>query len=302
MADFVWTGATNDDFNTATNFDTGGAPTGAPDTIICNDQSANPIATNTNQGATEDYSFIIEPGFNFYVGTSGNPFICDDMAMLMFAGSGIASSYFNPADLTRCVVDSKSTKDDVLVLNPTASCSRVMVKNGKMSFGATSVLSSSVISIGQPGTTSTAEVTIPSGATMTSTTLIMYGGKCTLNKFVSTIFMAGGQLILDGASGSTAASGGPFAAIYQSGGEIIWDSAGADATTNASIITSLEITGGLFRTRKNRKNRTVTTMNVYGGKADFSVGGHAITFTNAPRDWAGGSIIYPKGASVTKGL
>lgn len=302
MAEFIWTGAINEDFNVAGNFDTGTLPTGAPDTISCNDQSLNPITINTNQGSTEDYSFIVEPGFNYYIGTSGNPFICDVMAMLLFSGQGIVSSYFNPAHLTRCLVDSKSTKDNVLVLNPTTSCGRVVVKNGKMSFGATSALSNSTIIIGQPGMASSAEVTIPSGATMTNTTLIMYGGKCVTNKFINVVFMAGGELIISGAAGSTSGGGGPFSLIYQSGGTIVWDASGTDAGAGASIITSLEIIGGIFKTRTNRKYRTITTLNIYGGVADFSIGGHSITFTNPPRDWAGNSVIYPRGSSITRGL
>lgn len=294
---YTWTngGGTNA-WATATNWSPASEPAGTTaspnmDTLYFNDQSLGQLTTFTGLASTEEYNVIVEPGFNYYIGASGSAMTWDDCDTLFFAGSGIVSSYLAINTLTTGILDSRSTKDDVLVYSGTGASptiGRFNVKNGKMTFASGTDLTGAVITVGSASTAqTTAELTIAASLTTSAaTTLFVFGGKVTTSTTIPIIIMSGGQLILSGSAGATS--------IYMAGGEVIWDA--------ASTITTCEVNGGVIRTRTARQSRILTNLNVYpGGMADFTIGGHLLNLTGTPvwRDYAGGAIKAQRGAKVS---
>lgn len=293
--DFYYLGTASDNtFTTNANWDSslGGSPdddTSAQHTLYFNKESANQLTTSISRG-TEDYSIIADDGFGFWIGTSGTPFVCDDMSLLLWQANSTTSSYINPVDLGRAVIDTQSTKNDALVLNPTTSHVSTTVKNGRMSFGGTAILTSSIITVGSPGATAdTAYLTIPSGLTATSCILVIYSGKVITSTTIPTVIMSGGELVLNGAAGVSTR-------LLMAGGVCYWDA--------ASTIASAEVNGGTLKTRFNKRGRTFTAGSVYkGGLMDFSVGGLGMTFTAAPIDYTGGTgVRYPMGSKISRSV
>ena len=293
MAVTTWLGGTSDDFNVAANW-SGVAVPSTGDTLIFNDLAQQGMFTNIDAGTTAGLAFIVlvATGFQYAIGTSALPFeAAEGFTTIVYSGSSLTPSFFS-ADgsktITRAVVDTAITKDDIVTFQGAGSIDQVIVRQGKAALAATTITSGGRIEVtgSQPG--APAELSIPTGITLTGTDIGLREGKIDCSSDCINVNVSGGEFILNG--------GADMTALLLTGGVCHWDAFNASA---ASTITEAEILGGTFRIRQDRQGRTLTNMNYYaGGTVDFKTGGLNVTYSNAPRN-LGGTFITPVGSSIT---
>ncbi len=295
MANNTWLGTTNDAFTTAGNW-SGGVPADN-DVLFFDDQAVRSLLTAIDSASigAKAFEIIVSEGFQHHIGASGAEFTPGTgLGLLYYAGSGLVSNYFKLETTDTCehvILDTSVAKDDILIIKSDAADAtwdKVTVKQGKGKLDAAVITSGGRIQVsGGPGN-STAELSIPSGSTLTGTVMNIDGGKVTCGTAIVTASVNGGELVIEESANA--------ALLEMTGGTVFWD---ADAS---STITLASIMGGTLKARKNRAGRTLTNMDVFaGGKVDFKTGGLGIVFTNPPR-MLGGDIIMPVGTTYTFGV
>lgn len=295
MAIKAWVGGTDANFDTAANWQPSGVPADA-DTLIFNDASTRALTGNIDAGtlAAKDFAVLVAPGFQYYIGTAALPMEpAQGFSTIVYSGSGLTPSYFS-ADgaqtITRGIIDTSVSKDDIVVFQGAGSIDQVIVRQGKAKLNCTATSGGRIEVTGsQPG--APAELNIPASITLTGVDIGVRAGKLSCSSDCVNVNVSGGEFILAGAADMTN--------LLLLGGTFHWDATDVSAP---STITEAEIVGGTFRIREDRAGRTLTNMNIYaGGSVDFSTGGLNVTYTNAPRN-LGGNFKLPVGASITVGV
>lgn len=280
MPNATWIGGTSTAYATDTNW----SPVAVPATgvvLYYTDQAQQGMAGDDAAGKTHD--IIMDPGFIYAIGSSGVPFHPDAIGTLMYAANSILPSYFTTdvGDIDRVVVDSQSTRDDLVNLNGTIV--RIIVRRGKVLLDGASTVNGRV-------SVEDGELTIPSGVTVAGLELSQNGGTISDSAGVPTVVKSGGEYVLDGTAGI-----GTYLEMHD--GTFWWDASGS------STIALAELFGGAFKLRKDRAGRTLTAAHMYGNAVmDLRAGGHSITYTAPIRAYGNNQPMFPKGASYTVGV
>ncbi len=293
MAVATWLGGTSDDFNVAANWSPAAVPSNG-DTLIFNDLAQQGIFVNLDAATSVGKAFdvLVAPGFQFGIGTSALPFeAAEGFPLIVYQATTLVPAFFS-ADaaktITRAVVDTSSTTDNLVTFQGAGSTTQVIVRQGKAALASTTITSGGRIEVtgSQPG--SPAELNIPTGITLTAVDIGLRSGTVNCSSDCINVNASGGEFNLKG--------GADMTALLLTGGTCNWD---AFDVSSPSTIGEAEILGGTFRIREDRAGRTLTNMNYYtGGTVDFKTGGLNVTYTNAPRN-LGGTWITPVGTSLT---
>ena len=280
MANATWIGGTSTAYATDTNWSPVAVPS-TGDVLYFTDQAQQGMAGDDAAGKTHD--IIMDTGFIYAIGSSGTPFHPDAIGTLMFAANTVLPSYFTTdvGDLDRVIVDSQSTRADLVNLNGTIV--RLVVRRGSVLLDGSATVNGRI-------SVEDGELTIPSGVTVTGLEVSQHGGKITDAAGIPTLVMSGGEFVLD-----ETASMATYLEMHD--GAFWWDASAS------STIALAEIFGGAFKLRKDRVGRTLTAAHMYGNAVmDLRVGGHSITYTAAIRAYGNNQPMFPKGASYTPGV
>lgn len=299
MAVKTWIGSTSTSFTTAGNWSPSGIPADG-DLLLFNDQATQAMDTDCDSASVGAKAFdvIVDRAYPYHCGSSSVKFGSTGDATnnkvfktLYFAGSGLTPSYFDTGTgdtSTRVIVDTQSTKDDVINLSGNGSWGDLVVRNGRAKLDLTTITGRMQVFSG--ASTAQAILNVGAGNTLSSAELFISGGKVTCSSSPSKVTVMGGEFWLEGSAGVTTR-------LEMHGGVSYW------MATTSSTIALAEIFGGTFKTTLDRSGRTLTNMNVYGtGVVDFSIGGFNITFTNPPRKLGVNDILMPPGSTVTFGI
>ncbi len=291
MANVVWTGATDTDFNVAGNW----APSGVPsdgDTLIFNDESTKDLDTNLSGTPhnSKSYAMLVEEGFTKQIGSSGTPLTPGNgFTTVMIRGN--SPGIFIKAgstDIDRCVVDMITTKDDAFQIDG-GEVVDLIVMRGKVAVAGSTTISGDVTVQGPAGSggDTVSKLTIPASCTLSGSEWFVKGGVLQFSTSIPTLTCTGGKVYCAGSAGvSTRLEVGGT-------GEFWWDA-------GSSTIAVAHVNGGALKTRYNRVGRTLTSGFMYDdGVIDFRIGGSNMTITNSIRVFGKNMPMFPKGAAIS---
>lgn len=261
MATVAWTGNTDGDWNTVTNWSTGALPN-AGDDVIFNTTSRD-VTVSSSVASTNYGSIRVLPGFTGKLGVAGtklevdatNLIIATDQAQVHLDGdytTGVITEVFNG-----------SASSPGVTFGTASSFSTLRIVGG-----------GSVIEFA--GTLTTLQVlqaprvTVSVLSTASAfTNLLMDSGEVTTAEAITTADVSGGSLELTGAAGATTVN-------LTGAGNLNHNSTGTVATLNvfdtaslASTVNNSTSTGAVF-----------TNTNLYDGTVDERNGAANTTFTN----------------------
>lgn len=291
MANKVWTGAVDTDFNVAGNWSASGVPADG-DTCIFNDQAANNM-TGSLSGAAQTgktFNVLVEDGFNYSIGASGNSWtpgngfgtvtIMGNAPAIWLAAGATAAA--------RIVVDTASAA--LGAVNFTAgSLTNAVVKRGefKISSGVTVTGRITVHGSQGGGGSEQSRCIIAAGCTLTGLEVAVKGGLLDFSTTIPTLMADGGEVIINGSAGVSTL-------LEISANCTVWWDAGS------STIAEAHVRGGVLKTRNNRIGRTLTSGFMYGdGDIDLSKGGLNTTITNGILVYGSKQPKFPAGAKIT---
>jgi hypothetical protein len=239
--------------------------------------------------AAKTLDWIVDRGFasNFALGTLANPIEPDNFNTILFMGNTIAPCYFmanvaGAGAIARLIVNTASQKDDLVVVQNKVT--QIDILSGKAAISGAATVSGRVKVAGSSGG-SLAQLTVPSGCTLTGCEFYVKSGKLDISTTMETCAVDGGELVLSGSAGVSTR-------LEMGGGITYWDA--------TSAIALGEIMGGSLKTRSDRKGRTLTNCNLYAdGDVDFSIGGLSITVSNPIRCFGSNRPKFPIGAAYS---
>lgn len=235
MADVIWTGATDGDYGTATNWSTGSVP-GAGDNVFFTSDYNVSVTAGLNQSATTIANFTVD-GYTGKIGSKSG--------YLQIALSGVV----NVRGLDQIYLNIGSSNVDVTV---TGSASTTGTP-GLMLLGSNidnlNITAGSVGLAYNPGETATAatlkilggEIEVGTGVTITSANI--QGGGLTTDSSLTTLTIYSGTAVLNNSAAVTT--------VNSNGGSITYNSSGTIGTLNLSG--SVDCSGSLVA-------RTITTL------------------------------------------
>lgn len=273
MATVVWTGNTDGDWNTVTNWSTGALP-GAGDDVIFNTGSRS-VTISSSVAATNYGSLRILPGFSGKLGVAGtklevdatNLILATDQAQVHLDGdytTGVITEIFPASSTLNGVTFGTSSSFSTL---------RIVGGRGTVEFAGT-VTTVQMLQAGQ------ATLSVLSTAT-TFQNLVMDSGEVITSKTLTTADVSGGSLELSSTAGATTVN-------LTDAGTLRHNSSGTVATLNvfdksasATTVGNSTSTGAVF-----------TNTNLYDGTIDERNGAATTTFSNGITI-LGGGVIRP---------
>lgn len=284
MSNKIHTGAVDDDFDVAGNWDPSGIPADG-DVLYFTAASLNPLVSNLVQAA-KNFDVIITRGFIQYIGGSGNPFQPDDIGTLVYSGLGTTPTFIECASgkkITRVLLDTQVTQENILHL--AGVITRGTVRNGSLAIDTGATIEKGIKVAAAQGS-GLAKCVIPSGVTLTGSVLKVNGGLLDCSSDLIDVIVDRGDFILNG----TASVSGRVE--VNDNGVFTWDA------SISSTIALAEVFGGALRTRNEKLGRTLTEGIQYGnGLYDFETGGLLMALTVPIRVFGETRPKFPKGAA-----
>lgn len=287
MADKVWVGGTDTDFDVAANWDPSGVPA-TGDALIYNEQAQNNCTDNVTQAA-KTFKLYVEEGFTKTLGATGLPLKPDAFDLCYIRGN--SQGIFLQAGsgtIDFLDVDTASNKDDMVQVMG-GNLDRLTVRNGRVKLNATTITGRLNLlgTSGEQGLLGT-RVNIPAGNTLTGLEIAVEGGELNLESDGVTVLASGGLIILGGSAGVTGLLELTGSARCQ------WDA-------TSSTIALLEARGqSIFRTRVSRTGRTMTEAHTYDDAVyDARIGGLLITHTAGVRVHGKNPPLMPMGCQYS---
>jgi len=289
MAEKVWIGTTDTDFNVAGNWSASGVPA-TGDTLTFDQRAIRACLLNMTQAAKAFPTVKLMRGFAYSLGGAGAAFapangITD--LLVHYGGQGVC--YVNTG-ITRVHVDATNTNENMLVLDSSAvgdDITNLTIVSGKVVLAATaSFAASSRVSLNGAA----AKLTIASGVTYSGAAgvLAIKDGTVLVNASQSTINCDGGTVTL-GADGGTQT----LTLLEQTGGTFYWESSGT--------ITTVRCSGGTFYPNRTGQDvaKTLTNGFVYPGAVVDLSAAYNLTVTNGWYTY-GASPLWPSGTPVNR--
>ena len=274
----TWTGNTDGDWNTASNWAETAVPGDGDDVYIT---SGSVSIDGYDASATDLTSLTVGSSYTGTIGSSGTKL---KINATTFNFAGASDAYIDGSTFTNLIVQSTSSSSTALNL------SNVTITNLRVfgGFGTVTVSSGEITTkieqIGADGVT----LNIADGLTIGgSCTLTVDSGILQLNQAVPTITVFGGLVDIQLDSGT-------ITTLNQYGGRIRW------IPTASCTITALNIYSGLFDSKDSTSpTYTITDATVHeNGTINEASGISNATWTN-PISMEGGKILYDSGRSVT---
>jgi len=244
MADKIWTGVTDGDYGTATNWSPSGVPTTSDSVYLTADYSVD-ITGSLDQSSVAIDKFVVD-GFTGRVGSLALGYLQIDPDSFTFNGAGV--SFID--------IGSAAINLDIQMTAGGGTTRGLYLKGSAIT--VLSVVNGNVGLANQYGETSTAATirvlggTLHCGTGCTLTTVDTYGGTTTLGANVTTVNSYAGNVTTSATAAITTLNG------Y--GGTVTHNGTGTITTANLEGAT-LDLTG-------NGLARTVTTLNL---KSDGSI-------------------------------
>lgn len=262
MAVVTWTGTTNGDWNTTTNWSTGALP-GAGDDVIFNTSSRDVTISSSVAGTTYGSLKILD-GFTGSLGVSGTKL------------EVMATSLLIATDAAKIHLDGHHTTAIITDIHPGTAASP------NVTFGTSSQITTlritggaGAVEVASAGLTTTQMLDAPRAvlsilSTASSVaTILMDSGTITTAESITTADVSGGSLELTGAAGATTVN-------LTGSGTLRHNSTGTVATLNvfdraclATTAANSTSTGAVF-----------TTTNLFDGQIDERNGAATTTFSN----------------------
>ena len=281
MANPRWTGATDGDFNTATNWSTGSVPV-TGDLVTIPTGVTRAIDTNLDQSAKNFAGILVQPGSKVQVGASGNPLKCAVDKSGGASYTGIVSHFGDKAfylkaahatlDINLVLVDSDNMTlalqiDD----DATAQILALRCLKGRTE-AAPSITALPHVEVGRRSNPdSDVDLLLDTHATNVVGMLIQNGGLVTLKREATDVIAAGGLLIASGTE--------PITNLYGAGGTIEYNTTGTLALA--------VMAAGFLDFTKDYQAKTVTSL--YSMRPATIARHPGITITN---DWSqGGTVV-----------
>ena len=262
MAVVTWTGTTNGDWNTTTNWSTDALP-GAGDDVIFNTSSRDVTISSSVAGTTYGSLKILD-GFTGSLGVSGTKL------------EVMATSLLIATDAAKIHLDGHHTTAIITDIHPGTAASP------NVTFGTSSQITtlritggSGAVEVASAGLTTTqmldaprATLSILSTASSVAT-ILMDSGTITTAESITTADVSGGSLELTGAAGATTMN-------LTGSGTLRHNSTGTVATLNVFDRACLATTAG----NSTSTGAVFTTTNLFDGQIDERNGAATTTFSN----------------------
>lgn len=276
MATLFWTGATDNDWNTVTNWSTGSAPTNGDHVYI--ERSNVSITGDLNQSSVALASLNIAMSFTGTIGGSSADYLQIGTAILNVGydwetarSTGSGRININLGSATACQVTVHNTGQtpadngfESLRLLAANAATDLFLYGGRIGIaqlpGETSTIDDYVI--GQPG--SSRNLNVEFGAGMTMDDGVVHSGRVVFRSALSDLDVNGGEVWTRGS--------GAVSTMDVNGGVVYPCSSGT--------ITTLAVTGGTVDFRRASVGRTVTNTTVNGSGTVHMIAG--VTLTNVP--------------------
>tara|TARA_Y100000114_G_scaffold83671_1_gene77222 strand:+ start:1554 stop:2405 length:852 start_codon:yes stop_codon:yes gene_type:complete len=262
MAVVTWTGTTNGDWNTTTNWSTGALP-GAGDDVIFNTSSRDVTISSSVAGTTYGSLKILD-GFTGSLGVSGTKL------------EVMATSLLIATDAAKIHLDGHHTTAIITDIHPGTAASP------NVTFGTSSQITTlritggaGAVEVASAGITTTQMLDAPRAvlsilSTASSVTnILMDSGTITTAESITTADVSGGSLELTGAAGATTVN-------LTGSGTLRHNSTGTVATLNVFDRACLATTAG----NSTSTGPVFTTTNLYDGQIDERNGAATTTFSN----------------------
>ena len=262
MAVVTWTGTTNGDWNTTTNWSTGALP-GAGDDVIFNTSSRDVTISSSVAGTTYGSLKILD-GFTGSLGVSGTKL------------EVMATSLLIATDAAKIHLDGHHTTAIITDIHPGTAASP------NVTFGTSSQITTlritggaGAVEVASAGLTTTQMLDAPRAvlsilSTASSVaTILMDSGTITTAESITTADVSGGSLELTGAAGATTVN-------LTGSGTLRHNSTGTVATLNVFDRACLATTAG----NSTSTGPVFTTTNLYDGQIDERNGAATTTFSN----------------------
>jgi len=283
MATRTWTGETDGDWGTTTNWEDDTVPISGDDVYIV---SGSVDIDGSDQSAVTLDSLTVGPKYTGTIGTSGTKL---QVSATNFIFSGAGSTNYFEGSYANLTIQNTSTDSDALnIYGDSDEISKLRILGGRGGVNIDSSCdlgsSSTVEQIGASGVTTT----IADGTTIHGTcTLKIDSGKMVLNQAIADITVFGGDL-------EVGLDSGTVTTLEQYGGRVRWN------PSAACTITTLNIFAGLFDSSDSTAPAfTITNTTLHeGGSINERSGLENATWTN-PINMEGGEVIYDSGRQVT---
>ena len=262
MAVVTWTGTTNGDWNTTTNWSTGALP-GAGDDVIFNTSSRDVTISSSVAGTTYGSLKILD-GFTGSLGVSGTKL------------EVMATSLLIATDAAKIHLDGHHTTAIITDIHPGTAASP------NVTFGTSSQITTlritggaGAVEVASAGITTTQMLDAPRAvlsilSTASSVaTILMDSGTITTAESITTADVSGGSLELTSAAGATTVN-------LTGSGTLRHNSTGTVATLNVFDRACLATTAG----NSTSTGAVFTTTNLFDGQIDERNGAATTTFSN----------------------
>tara|TARA_R100001510_G_C7653612_1_gene211920 strand:- start:815 stop:1663 length:849 start_codon:yes stop_codon:yes gene_type:complete len=261
MALVVWTGNTDGDWNTVTNWSTGALPNAGDDVIF--NATSRDVTVSSSVASTNYNSIRVLPGFTGKLGVAGTKLEVD------------AANLIIATDQAQVHLDGDYTTGVITEIFPTSS-----TVTG-ITFGTSSSFTTLRIVGGQgtvefAGTVTTVQMLQAGNAVLSvlSTAsafvnLVMDSGEVITSESITTADVSGGSLELLNSAGATTVN-------LTDSGTLRHNSTGTVATLNAFDTATLATTAD----NSTSSGATFTNTNLYDGTIDERSGSATTTFTN----------------------
>lgn len=275
MATYLWTGTTDGDWKTGTNW-SGGVVPGAGDTVIFN--TGDQTITGTTITGVQEIKIL--EGFEGTLGSTGTPLAVS--ATDLYISTEFGTVNLDGTYTTAHITQTKATESAVF-FGTSSSITTLRVTGG---LGRVSVSSGTITNVevsGSPGI----EVQILAAAGNFNSLTMDSGIVRAQESLTGTANISGGEYRLESAAGaSTVNIYGKGVVSHQSSGTI----------TTASVFDKPSV---LDFTQNNSTGATVTTTNLYDGTINERNGSANVSYTNGITVKGKGSILADVARTLT---
>jgi hypothetical protein len=262
MAVVTWTGTTNGDWNTTTNWSTGALP-GAGDDVIFNTSSRD-VTVSSSVAGTVYGSLKILDGFTGSLGVSGTKLEVKATSLLI------------ATDAAKIHLDGDYTTGIITDIHPGTAASPNVTFGTQSSFTTLRITGGAgAVEVASAGITTTQMLDAPRAvlsilSTASSVTnILMDSGTITTAESITTADVSGGSLELTGAAGATTVN-------LTGSGTLRHNSTGTVGTLNVFDRACLATTAG----NSTSTGAVFTTTNLFDGEIDERNGAATTTFSN----------------------
>jgi hypothetical protein len=258
MADVIWTGETDGDYATATNWSTGSVPAAGDNVFFTSDYNVS-VTTGLDQSGTTIANFTVD-GFTGKIGSKSAYLQISLNGSVNFNGSDQVYLDIGSSAVDVSVTGSSSTTGTPGLMLLGTAIDDLSITNGNIGLAFNPGETATVTAIKMIG----GNLEIGDGCTLTSANI--QGGNLTTKSTITTITIYTGSLTLDGAAAVTT--------LNSNGGSVAYSSTGNITTLNLS---------GAVDCSQSLMARTIATLApAAGGSITYDPSVVTITTKSAP--------------------